>query len=244
MAEGLRRRARVSGVSLAAALAIVLALCARAFAQSAVGRISEATGAPQVTRAGRTLSGVLGMAIELLDKLTTGADSSAIVTFDDNSSVQLSENSTLVIDEHVLSAGKTRLSLLGGRLIALVAKGLRGSAADFTVQTPNAFLAVRGTRFKVKYADSSAVYNGPSTEVAVMEGTVAASNRSAPNQIVEVSEGYETVILGTQPPLPPGPIGLAGMGGGHKAFPGAGPGAAAPPPPPPPPPAPPPPPPL
>jgi len=232
----------------AAAFAIALLLVAglEAFAQTAVGTISQLAGTPQVARGGHTATVTQGMAVLLLDKLTTDASSSLTATFDDGSSVELSENSELVIDEHVASAGRTRLSLLGGRLVALVNKGLRGSAgADFAVQTPNAFLAVRGTKFKVKYADSSALYDGPSTEVAVMEGTVLAANRAAPNQTVEVTAGYETVILGTQPPLPPGPIGLAGMGGGRtKGYPGAGPGgsvAPPPPPPPPPPPAPPPP---
>lgn len=232
----------------AAAFAITLLLAAGfdAFAQSAVGTISQVAGTPQVARGGHAVTATQGMAVLLLDKFTTDSSSSLTATFDDGSSVELSENSELVIDEHAASAGKTRLSLLGGRLVALVNKGLRASTAatDFAVQTPNAFLAVRGTRFKVKYADSSSLYNGPSTEVAVMQGTVLAANRAAPNQTVEVTAGYETVILGTQPPLPPGPIGLAGMGSGRsKGYPGVGPGGAVapPPPPPPPPPAPPPP---
>jgi hypothetical protein len=230
-------RVRALRVSPAGVLILLLAVYADAFAQTAVGTLSQVNGTPRVTRGSQILSAVSGMPIDLLDKLTTDNASSLTVTFDDNSTVQLSEDSTLVIDQHVLSTHQTRISLLGGRLIALVNKGLRASAGSFTVQTPNALLAVRGTKFKVKYADTSAVFNGPSTEVAVMQGTVAAANRSAPNQIVEVPGGYETVILGTQPPQPPGPIGLAGMGGGRsRGFAGAGPGAAAPPPPPPPPP--------
>jgi ferric-dicitrate binding protein FerR (iron transport regulator) len=203
-------------------------------AQTAVGTISQVAGIPRVIRGAQTLSAVTGMAVDLLDKLTTDAASSLTVTFDDNSSVDLSENSVLIIDQHLLGAHKTVITLMGGRLVALVDKALRRAGGSFTVQTPNAFLAVRGTRFKVKYADSSGVYNGPSTEVAVMEGTVAAANRAVPNQTVDVSAGYETVILGNQPPLPPGPIGLAGMGGGgSRGFSGAGPGVAAPPPAPP-----------
>lgn len=217
----------------AAALILLLALCGGASAQTAVGSLSQVTGTPQISRASRLIAAVYGMAVDLLDKLTTDSASSLTLSFDDNSSIQLSENSALVVDEHLLSTRQTRVSLLTGRLIALVDKGLRASGGNFTVQTPNAFLAVRGTRFKVKYADSSGVYNGPTTEVAVMEGTVGAANRSAPNQVVNVSAGYETVILGTQPPLPAGPIGLAGMGGRSKGFAGPGPGVAAPPAPPP-----------
>lgn len=136
----------------------------------------------------------------------------------------------------MLGTHKTTLNLLKGRVVATVTKGLRASAPDFVIKTPNAFVAVRGTRFRVRFANPSSIYNGPSTEVAVMEGRVLASNRSAPTQTVEVPAGYETVILGNEPPLEPGPIGLAGMGSGSgRGYPGAGPGAAAPPPPAPPP---------
>lgn len=214
-------------------LIALTALPRYAFGLTAVATISQLAGTPQVTRGGQALPATLAMAIDLLDKLTTDGDSSLSVTFDDSSSIELSENSVLVIDDHVLSAHKTALSLLEGRVVAAVARGLRASAPNFVVKTPNAFLAARGTRFKVKYADSSAIFNGPSTEVAVMEGSVLASNLSAPSQTVEVPAGYETVILGNEPPQEPGPIGLAGMGSGHgKGYPGAGPGAVMPPPPP------------
>lgn len=224
------------------ALTIVLLVSSYASGFIAVGTISRLAGSPQVTRAGQILTARLTMVIDLLDKLTTGSDSSLTLTFDDGSSVELSENSTLTVDEHALSTHKTALSLIEGRMLATVMKGLRASAPDFVVKTPNAFLAARGTRFKVKFANPSGVYNGPSTEVAVLEGSVVASNLSAPGQTVEVPAGYETVILGNEPPLEPGPIGLAGMGGRGKGYPGAGPGVAIPPPavPPPVPPAPPP----
>lgn len=221
---------------------VLLALSSYASGLIAVGTISRLAGSPQVTRAGQILTARLTMVIDLLDKLTTGSDSSLTLTFDDGSSVELSENSTLTVDEHALSTHKTALSLIEGRMLATVMKGLRASAPGFVVKTPNAFVAARGTRFKVKFANPSGVYNGPSTEVAVLEGSVVASNLSAPGQTVEVPAGYETVILGNEPPLEPGPIGLAGMGGRGKGYPGAGPGVAIPPPavPPPVPPAPPP----
>jgi len=160
---------------------VLLALHTPAFAQTIVGTLSEVNGTPIVARGSQTLSGVNGMAVYLLDKITTDSGSAATVTFDDNSSIKLGENSVLVIDQHVVRTRQTLISLLDGRLTALVVKGLRASAGNFTVQTPNAFLAVRGTKFKVKYADTSAVYNGPSSQVAVLEGSVAASNRALPN---------------------------------------------------------------
>jgi hypothetical protein len=70
-------RARALRVSTAAALILLLAVYANAFAQTAVGTLSQVTGAPRVMRPGQTLSGVVGMPIDLLDKLTTDDRSTA-----------------------------------------------------------------------------------------------------------------------------------------------------------------------
>src|SRR6266581_3197538 len=95
----------------ALAIAFLLAACLDALAQTAVGTLSQVDGTPHVTRGAQTLPAAQGMAIDLLDKLTTDTSSTLTVTFDDNSAVQLSENSVLVIDQHVVSPRKTQVSL-------------------------------------------------------------------------------------------------------------------------------------
>jgi hypothetical protein len=179
-----------------------------------------------------------GMAVDLKDKLTTDAGAHLTITLNDNSKLDLAEQSTLVIDEQVVGAGgpqTTKVSLLGGHLQSLVTKALRGSAPSFEVKTPNAIAGVRGTKFSVGYANSSPVCGPePTSEVAVGVGRVMVANKSTPAMAVAVDGGYETVVCATRPPLPPGPLGIAGAGGTGTAaggFSGASPGTGGAPPP-------------
>jgi hypothetical protein len=71
--------------SIASALTVLFVSFTCAFAQTAVGTISQMTGRPQVTRGSRTLAGAVGTPIDLLDRLTTDGSSTLTVTFDDSS---------------------------------------------------------------------------------------------------------------------------------------------------------------
>lgn len=207
-------------------------------AQGTVGSVKEVAGQAHVQRAGRTIAVTQGMAVELHDTITTEAGAHLTIVLADNSQLQLSERSSIVLTEALVGAGGTRQSttigLLGGKLDSLVSTALRGAAPNFKVETPNAIAGVRGTHFSVAYAKrSSTCGNGPSTDVAVRTGRVIVSSRANPTASVEVDAGYETVVCLDRGPLPPGPLGVAGMNGpfGSVAgFSNAGPGAGAPPP--------------
>jgi ferric-dicitrate binding protein FerR (iron transport regulator) len=203
-------------------------------AQNAVGTVSEVTGSAHLERGGSQQPVTSGMPVELKDKFTTDAGGRMVITLNDNSRLELAEQSTLVVDEQVVGGGggpqTTKVSLLGGRLESAVNKALRGSAPTFEVQTPNAIAGVRGTRFGVGYAPSSPVCgNSPTSDVSVAEGMVEVANSAAPNVGIPIEAGYETVICGSKPPLPPGPMGIAGpagtgaaVGGFAVSSPGAG----------------------
>ncbi len=157
-----RRSWLTSGrIKLAAAallIAMLAAVAPSARAQNAVGSITELAGSAQYARAGQIADVKPGMAVELHDKLSTGAGAHLTVTLQDNSRLTLTESSTLVIDESVLgpSGGRasTKVSLLGGSLHALVSAGLRGAAPSFQVETPNAIAGVRGTDFTISYTNT------------------------------------------------------------------------------------------
>jgi len=209
-----------------------------AIAQNTVGTVSDLVGSAHVERGGSTQPVTSGMGVELKDKFTTDPGAHLTITLSDNSKLDLAEQSTLVIDEQVVGAGgpeKTKVSLLGGHLQSLVSKALRGSAPSFEVKTPNAIAGVRGTKFSVGYADSSPVCGAaPTSEVAVAEGEVMVANRATPAIGVAIDGGYETVVCAGRPPLPPGPLGIAGAGGTGNAsggFSGSGPSTGGAPPP-------------
>src|SRR5215469_18193928 len=186
-------------------------------AQNTVGTVSELTGTAHVERGGSTQAVTSGMQVELKDKFTTDAGSHLTITLSDNSKLDLAEQSSLVIDEQAIGATgpqTTKVSLLGGHLESLVTKALRGTAPSFEVKTPNAIAGVRGTKFGVNFSNYSPVCGDtPSTGVSVGEGAVEVANSSAPNVGITIEGGYETVVCGGKPPLPPGPIGVAGPAG-------------------------------
>jgi FecR protein len=207
-----------------------------AWAQNTVGTVTDLSGSAHVERGGSTQPVASGMAVELKDKFTTDAGAHLTITLVDNSKLELAEQSTLVIDEQTLGGGApTRVSLLGGHVESLVSKALRGTAPTFEVKTPNAIAGVRGTKFGVGYADSSPVCGlTPTSDISVAQGTVAVANSATPSAGIDVEGGYETVVCGMRPPLPPGPLGIAGAGGTGTAaggFSGSGPSAGGAPPP-------------
>jgi FecR protein len=209
-----------------------------ALAQNTVGTVTDLSGSAHVERGGTTQPVTSGMAVELKDKFTTDAGAHLTITLADNSKLDLAEQSTLVVDEQVLGAGgpqTTRVSLLGGHVESLVTKALRGTAPSLEVKTPNAIAGVRGTKFGVGYADSSPVCGlTPTSEVSVAQGTVFVANSATPAAGIDVEGGYETVVCGMRPPLPPGPLGIAGAAGTGTAaggFSGSGPSVGGAPPP-------------
>jgi hypothetical protein len=218
------------------ALAVVFVLiiaCPAALAQNTVGTVSELTGSAHLERGGSQQPVTSGMPVELKDKFTTDAGGHLVITLNDNSRLELAEQSTLVVDEQVVGAGgpqTTKVSLLGGHLDSLVSKALRGAGPSFEVQTPNAIAGVRGTKFGVGYAPSSPVCgDAPTSDVSVAQGTVEVANSAAPSVTVPIEAGYETVVCAGKPPLPPGPLGIAGpagtgaaVGGFAVSSPGAG----------------------
>ena len=209
-----------------------------ALAQNTVGTITDLAGSAHVERGGATQPVTNGMAVELKDKFTTDPGAHLTITLNDNSKLDLAEQSTLVIDEQLLGAGgpqTTRVSLLGGHLESLVSKALRGTAPSFEVKTPNAIAGVRGTKFSVDYRESSPVCGAaPTSDVAVAQGAVMVANSATPAAGIEVEGGYETIVCAMRPPLPPGPLGVAGPAGTGAAtggYSGAGPGTGGAPPP-------------
>ena len=154
-------------------------------AQNTVGTVTDLAGSAHVERGGATQAVTSGMAVELKDKFTTDAGAHLTITLNDNSKLDLADQSTLVIDEQVVGAGgpqTTKVSLLGGHLQSLVTKALRGTAPSFEVKTPNAIAGVRGTKFSVGYSSSSPVCGpAPTSDVAVAEGTVTVANSATPS---------------------------------------------------------------
>jgi hypothetical protein len=187
-----------------------------AVAQTPVGRIKTLQGTAQDKRVNNSFTVSVGMPILLHDLLITSAASSLMLLLSDDSSVSLGESAQLQIDEHLVGAGggrnSTVLKLLSGSVHSLVNSGV-GRAFNYQIRTSNSIIAVRGTDFEVDYTKNKARvgYNGCGiyTDVRVRDGTVEVQNPAHPNVTVEVTGGFATTVPCDQPPLNPGPMGLA-----------------------------------
>ena len=119
---------------------------------AAVGSITELQNAPaNIQRKGSSLTGSKGIGVEMNDVVKTTQGKTGI-TFADDTRVQVSENSKLVIDDFVYDPNSKK----GGKLAMKVALGTvryaSGAVAhnnpdNVKINTPSATIAVRGTDF-------------------------------------------------------------------------------------------------
>jgi ferric-dicitrate binding protein FerR (iron transport regulator) len=126
-------------------------------------------------------------------RVATGADGSAELLFEDGTAVRVEANSSLTLETARQTADAREFSfrLWAGRLLSQVMK--RDTNARYSVRTPTAVAAVRGTEFVADAADGT-------TGLAVFEGTVETQSLDGdkllgdpvalePNQELSVEKG-------------------------------------------------------
>lgn len=171
-------------------------------AQTEAGSISALNGSATITRGGSTIPAALGTKVDVGDRLTTAAGSSLTITFSDGSQIDLSDSSTLTLDQNTLDANgvrvNTKVSLLNG-LVRSVVRLTPGTPPNYEVHTPNAVASARGTDYDVDYQTGvhESKFPGCSefSHVSVRDGTVEVynpTNPSAPK--VEVEKRHRATI--------------------------------------------------
>ena len=139
------------------------------------------------------------------DKVVTKAGAAAEITFDDDSTAKLDENSALTIDRLAATPPtaaapakrQISLSLVLGRLFAVVKKAVEGGH-EMTVQTGMAVAAVKGTEFGVEAGEDS--------HIGVYDGKVAVSGKGSDGKLTEpamVTPNQETSVGKDGKPLVP-----------------------------------------
>ena len=98
--------------------------------------------------------------LQAADVIVTGANSSAGITFTDNSLVSVGPNSIFAIDRYSFDstthAGEFEGSLKKGKLAAVSGKMVKQSPEAMKIRTPSAVMGVRGTEFVVQVDDQAA----------------------------------------------------------------------------------------
>ena len=117
-----------------------------------VGRVTEQTGPTEILRNKKSVSSSVDTAVEMQDTVTT-AKSRVTLSFEDKTTVKITEQSKLVIDDFVYDPNKGT-----GKLAVRVALGTaryasgqiaKNSPQAVNVKTPTATVSVRGTDFSM-----------------------------------------------------------------------------------------------
>lgn len=179
-----------------------LGIVPQVWAQTVAGSISAISGTATITRGGATIPAAYGAAVNVGDRLATAAGGDLTVTLSDGSQIEVTDSSTLTIDENTLNANGTRagtkLSLVNGLVRSLV-RSTPGTPPNFEVHTPNAVAAARGTDYDVDH--ETGVQDGrykdctEFSHVSVYHGEVEVYNPTNPSALpVEVNEGQKVIV--------------------------------------------------
>lgn len=130
---------------------LLLALVAGAAAD--IGQIKVSKGQVTVERAGQELPGQVGLRLEAMDTVRTGADGSVGITMRDNSLLSAGPNSIVALErfdfDSTTHQGRFDTRLDKGTLAVRSGRIAKQSPQAMTVRTPTAQLGVRGTDFVV-----------------------------------------------------------------------------------------------
>lgn len=156
-------------VRLISRLAINLLLLISVPAFAGVGSISEFKGGGTVKRGAKVVPAARGSGIEKNDTVSTNSQGRFKITFVDATTVNITQNSRLVIDDFVYDGNNKSKGKLGLKLALGTARytsgGIaHGNARGVGIRTPTATIAVRGTDFVMSVDEA-----GRSTVVLVPE---------------------------------------------------------------------------
>lgn len=124
-------------------------ICANAVAS--VGTITEQINSPaSIQRQKTTVNGTKGTGVEMQDSIRTTAGKIGI-KFQDNTRVQINENSKLIIDDFVYDpkqgTGKAAMKMAMGTVRYASGQIAKNNPQKISLNTPSATISVRGTDF-------------------------------------------------------------------------------------------------
>ena len=156
-------------VRLISRLAINLLLLISVPAFAGVGSISDFKGGGSVKRGAKVAPAAKGSNIEKNDTVSTNSQGRFKITFVDATTVNITQNSRLIIDDFVYDGNNKSKGKLGLKLALGTARytsgGIaHGNARGVGIRTPTATIAVRGTDFVMSVDEA-----GRSTVVLVPE---------------------------------------------------------------------------
>ena len=132
--------ARSTALIGAAALLGLLSVNSAVRADDSVGAVTQVSGSAQIQRGGATLAAQQGTPVKLHDEVTTQPGASVTLGFADGSSIALSGNTSIAIEDSAMVNGQTvpsRVTLINGDIHTIVPDKTTGQQHSIEVNTAN-----------------------------------------------------------------------------------------------------------
>lgn len=117
-----------------------------------VGKVTEQTGPTEIVRNKKSISSSVNTAVEMNDIVST-ARAKAQLTFEDKTTVKLTEHSKIIIDDFVYDpkkgSGKLAMKMALGTARYASGQIAKNNPQQVAIKTPTASIAVRGTDFSM-----------------------------------------------------------------------------------------------
>jgi hypothetical protein len=204
--------------------ALLLLLISNA-AVAEIGSVIELTGTAAIKRGKETITISKGTLIEMNDKVETKGGV-VNIKFKDDTTVKVTENSALVIDDFVYdpknaAGGKLSLKAASGTVRYVSGNIAHNNPNSVKINTPTAAIAVRGTDFvmAVDETGKSLIMLMPSCElpqIVNLKGLTCGSGKidvDSGSTRITLDKPYQATIVETSslPPLPPVIVNLGTM---------------------------------
>ncbi len=119
---------------------------------AAVGKVTEQTGPTEILRNKKSIPSAVNTGVEMNDAVST-AKARAELTFEDKTTVKLTEHSKMIIDDFVYDpkkgSGKLAINMALGTARYASGQIAKNNPQQVAIKTPTATIAVRGTDFSM-----------------------------------------------------------------------------------------------
>jgi len=183
-----------------------------------IGSVIDLTGTAVIKRGKETITIAKGTTVEMNDRVDT-KNAVVNIRFKDDTSVKVTENSSLVIDDFVYdpknaAGGKLSLKAAAGTVRYVSGNIAHNNPNSVKINTPTAAIAVRGTDFvmAVDETGKSLIMLMPSCEVEQnvnLKGLTCGSGRidvDSGNTIITLDKPYQATIVETAATAPSTPV--------------------------------------
>lgn len=190
---------------------IIMLMCLSISVFASVGSVTEQDGQTTIIRQKASLPSSKGTKVEMQDVISTGKGKTSI-TFEDDTKVNVTENSKLVIDDFVYDpkskgAGKLAMKVALGTVRYASGAVAHDNPNNVKLNTPTATIAVRGTDFVMSVDEigrSTIVLMPQCDSVGICkEGTIDVTTAAG---TVTLNKPYQATVVESNRMPPPAPI--------------------------------------